>query len=382
MGGVSSAPVLSLNVGSSSIKAALLGDGPRVDLEVDRLGTPEARLQLDGRPAPTSLGEGVVGAFDAVLQAVRDLGRDPVAVAHRVVQGGLRHAAPTRVDEALLTELDALVPYAPLHLPPTLQVLRKALARLPDAVHVACFDTALWRALPDVAQRLPVPAEVHDLGVQRYGFHGLSVQHVLDVLGWGAGAAGSSGGGPSGGGRLVVAHLGSGCSVSALRDGRPLHTSMSFTPSGGLMSRTRSGDLDPHVVLTLLQQHGWSVDRVRGMLDTRAGLAGLAGGDGDVRDLLARRSADPVADLALRSFVRAVAMEIAACTAVLGGLDTLVFTGGIGEHAGPVRAEIRSALAHLGVPPEGAGNGGPVRCLVVPADEQAVLDRQARLVLR
>lgn len=364
--------VLSLNVGSSSLKASLMGDGPRVDLDVDRLGGPGTG--------------GLTDALGAVLQAVRDLGRQPDVVAHRIVHGGLRHAGPAVVDDALLTELDALVPLAPLHMPGGLQALRDARSRLPDATQVACFDTALWRGLPELAQRLPVPADVHELGVQRYGFHGLSVQHVLAALGSGGDTPGgdtsggdTSGGDTASGGRLVVAHLGSGCSVSALRDGRPMHNSMSFTPTGGMLSRTRSGDLDPHVVLHLLEEHGWSTVQVRAALDDRAGLAGLAGGSGkgDVRDLLARRQDDPAADLALRGFVRAVAMEVAACTAVLGGLDTLVFTGGIGENAAPVRHEIRTSLAHLGVTAEGQPDG-PVRCLVVQADEQAVLDRQAR----
>ena len=211
--------------------------------------------------------------------------------------------------------------------------------------HVACFDTAFHRGLPEEARRLPLPDDVAALGVQRYGFHGLSAEHVVATV--------------ADLGRAVVAHLGSGCSVTALAAGRPVHTSMSFTPAGGVVSGTRSGDLDPAIVV-FLTDRGWSLSALRDLLDHRSGLAGLAGGRHDVRDLLAARaSGDADAELALAVFTRSVAMEVAACTAVLGGLDTLVFTGGVGERAAPVRTAVADRLAHLGVQvgPRPAGPG-------------------------
>ena len=366
--------VLALNPGSSSLKAVLRSDAGATRLVVERLGTPDASLlDADGerRPLP---GAEVAAAVAAVLEEVRALGASPVAVAHRVVHGGPERSGPARVDDALLAELERLVPLAPLHLPSGLRAMAAARAALPEALHTASFDTAFWRALPEEARRLPVPDDVAALGVQRYGFHGLSVEHVLDVVGRA--------------GRTVVAHLGSGCSVSAVADGAPVHTTMSFTPTSGVPSGTRSGDLDPQIVLHLLQA-GWSVDRVRRALDSRSGLTGPSGGTADVRDLLAARDHDARAALALDVLVRSVAMAVAACTTVLGGLDTLVLTGGTGEHAGPVRAEICARLRHLGVeldPRAGAPGrldaaGSAVQVLVVPADEELVLDRQARSLL-
>jgi acetate kinase len=297
------------------------------------------------------------------------------AVAHRVVHGGPVHVAPERVDDDLLADLHHLVDFAPLHLPDDLASIEAARARWPDVPHVACFDTSFHATLAPAAHRLPVPDGITAMGVRRYGFHGLSVQHVVDTV--------------PGLGRAVVAHLGGGCSVTAVAGGRSVQTSMSFSPTGGLPSVSRSGDLDPEVLLFLVDR-GWTTADLRGLVDRSSGLAGMSGGLTDVAELTGRAAAgDPDCRLALEVFTTAVATAIAGYTAVLGGLDTLVFTGGIGEHSAPIRDAVTSRLRHLGVavdptaavPGNISHQGAAVRTVVVTADEEGVMDRLARELL-
>jgi acetate kinase len=330
--------VLALNPGSSSLKAAL-------------------RESASSDAVYTKLIERVDSSeLDAALAQVADeLPGTPEAVAHRLVHGGPRHFAPTVIDDAVLADLSAAVPLAPLHLPGALEVIRHARAQWPSVPHVACFDTGFHRDLPAVAQRLPVPSSVAALGVRRYGFHGLSVQSVLLAH-------------PSLG-DAVIAHLGSGCSVTAVgADHRPRHTTMSLTPTGGVLSATRPGDLDPEIPLYLLDHQGFETDQLRDLFNHSSGLAGVADGRHDVRDLLAASDAD--AALALDMFVRDVAMAIAACATTLDDWASLVFTGGIGEHAADIRARIVARLRCNGVD-----------VLVVPADEERVMDLQTRELL-
>jgi acetate kinase len=267
------------------------------------------------------------------------------------------------------------VDFAPLHLPGDLDSIEAALARWPDLPHVACFDTAFHATLSPAAHRLPLPDAVTALGIRRYGFHGLSVQHVVDTV--------------PGLGRAVVAHLGGGCSITAVLDGRSVQTSMSFSPTGGLPSVSRSGDLDPEVLI-FLAERGWSAADLRGLVDRSSGLAGMSGGLTDVAEMTRRAAAaDQDCALALEVFTTAVATTIAGYTAVLGGLDTLVFTGGIGEHSAPVRDAVTGRLGHLGVvvdataasPGDIGAPGAQVRTVVVTADEERVMDRQTRRVL-
>ena len=300
------------------------------------------------------------GGLDAALGAVgaelTGRGLDPAAVSHRVVHGGPRHDEPTIVDDDLLRDLQEAVPLAPLHLPGAIDSMTLARRRWPDVPHVACFDTTFHRTLPEAARRLPVPPELVDLGVRRYGFHGLSVQSVLARH--------------PGLGDVVVAHLGSGCSVTAVdTQGRSRHTTMSMTPTAGMMSSTRTGDLDPEIVLFLIEEHGYPPAAVRQIVDRASGLAGVAVGRRDVRELLA--AADDDAALALQMFVRSAAMAIAACATALDCWDNLVFTGGVGERSEVVRDRI---VHRLHLPPT-------VRVQVVPADEELVLDREARVLL-
>ncbi len=350
--------VLALNPGSRSLKAAVLADGARVWSWHD----------------PTPAGD-VPGALTRIAGALAGAGVPVDAVAHRVVHGGPVHVAPELVDDELLEHLARLVDLAPLHLPGDLAGIAAARSRWPDVPHVACFDTFFHDRLDPAARRLPVPDGVTALGVRRYGFHGLSLQHVVDAV--------------PGLGRGVVAHLGGGCSVTAVTGGRSVATSMSFSPTGGVPSVTRSGDLDPGVLLFLLDR-GWTPTELRHLLDSSSGLAGVAAGRTDVAEITRLADAgDADCRLALEVFGTAVATTAAGYTAVLGGLDTLVFTGGIGEHAAAVRAAVCRRLAYLGVdldpaavaPGDLSRAGARVRTLVVSADEETVMARQARALL-
>jgi acetate kinase len=343
--------VLALNPGSSSLKAALRTPELELSVLVERVGAHDGVIHVTDEDSHPFSGD-IAAAVDAVADIVSQRSLDPDAVAHRVVHGGPRHQEPAVIDDQLVAELREVVPLAPLHLPGALDTIAHARRRWPDATHVACFDTGFHRDLPERSRRLPVPDELADLGIRRYGFHGLSVQSVLlarpDV------------------GNVVVAHLGSGCSVTAVgSDGRPRHTTMSLTPTSGMMSATRAGDLDPEIPLYLIEQHGYTPDALRTLLDRQSGLAGIADGRHDVRDLLA--ADDPAAALALDMFVYSAAMAIASCATTLDGWDTLVFTGGIGEHAADVRGRICARLRLDGV-----------QVAVVAADEERVMDRLVR----
>ena len=310
---------------------------------------------VNGEEQPLPPEEGLRTAIQTVGRILEEGGQVPVAIAHRVVHGGPDHYLPSVVDDRLLGDLQAVVPLAPLHLPAALDSIRRARDIWPGAVHVACFDTGYHHDLPETSIRLPVAAEVARLGIRRYGFHGLSVQSVLLTRPEIADA--------------VVAHLGSGCSVTAVGgDRRPRHTTMSLTPASGMMSSTRAGDLDPEIVLFLLEHHGFTPASLREILDRRSGLYGISGGRRDVRDLLAAH--DPDAKLALEIFAANAAMAIAACATTLENWRWLVFTGGVGEHAGPVRDQICARLRLSGV-----------EVVIVPADEERVMDEMTRDLL-
>jgi acetate kinase len=358
--------ILCLNSGSSSLKFAVyaLGGGEerrRLEGAVERIGLDGARLWLrDGRGAPLEDGPGDFGdhrAALAALPAALERGGSPAldAVGHRVVHGGPDHTAPVRVDAALIAELRTLSRFAPLHVPSAIEAVEAVSQRYPELPQVACFDTAFHRRMPEVAQRLPLPRALWDEGLRRYGFHGLSYEYVLAELG------------DEPPGRAIIAHLGNGASLAAVRDGRPVDTTMGFTPTGGLVMGTRSGDLDPGVLLYLLREKAYDVERLERLVDREAGLLGVSGSTSDMKALLEMRETDTRAAQAVEMFCYAVRKHIGALAAVLGGLDVLVFTGGIGERAPAVRDEICRGLEHLGT---------DVR--VIPTNEDLMIARHTR----
>jgi acetate kinase len=378
---VSAQRVLCVNAGSSSLRVTLAeraADGSLREVAratVERIGG-ESLIADDAGERPVSAPDHAA-ALDRVLELAA-MGGTPAAIGHRLVHGGPSHDGPALLDGATLAELDRWRPLAPLHLPIALELVATTGARFPGVPQVGCFDTAFGSALPNTARRLPIPAALDEAGLHRYGFHGLSYESVLDRLG--ADALG----------RAVLAHLGAGASLAAVVDGRPVHTTMGLTPSGGTVMATRPGDLDPGLLVYLVEQ-GMDGVALRRLVDHESGLAGISGGTGDMRELLVEREHVAAAALAVEIFCRSAAMHAAACTAVLGGLDSLVFTGGIGEHSPVVRAEVCQRLEHLGVQldPErnerGAGvisaSESVVTVHAVPSDEESVIARETASVV-
>lgn len=353
--------VLALNAGSSTVKYALYRMGPGLEKELAK-GT----LETGGTTASD--------IFDDVRQKVEPHGV-PSLVGHRMVHGGAHFTAPVRVDEPVLDELERLRSLAPLHLPPALDLMRHALSRYVDARHVACFDTAFHRTLPAVARRFALPEELYDAGVRRYGFHGLSYEYILSVLG--------SPPPP----RLIVAHLGSGASLCAIKAGCSLDTSMAFTPAGGIPMGTRSGDLDPGILIYLMRERGYEADQLEQLVNHESGLLGLTG-SADMSALLSRATAaDPRALTAIELFAYAIKKQIGAYVAALGGVDCLVFTGGIGEHAPLIRELAVGGLGSLGIELDVTLNAqnavtisrhhSPCRIRVIPTNEDLVIARAA-----
>jgi acetate kinase len=379
--------VLCLNAGSSSVKFALfrVTDGSEESLasgDVQRIGTPSAQATLKSaghtreRACPNATADSALEAVFQLLEAEHL----PAAsiVGHRVVHGGRAHLSPARVDATLLASLKALVPLAPLHMPGAITGIEAALARLPSVPQVACFDTSFHAALPEHAARLPIPARFHDEGVRRFGFHGLSYEYVLSALPKPL---------PE---RIIVAHLGSGASLCAIRDGRSVDTTMGFTPGGGILMGTRSGDLDPGLLFYLLREKGYSADTLETLLERESGLLGV-GGSSDLRILTEKRQRDEHAQLALTMLGYAIRKVIGAYFAVLGGLDLLVFTGGIGEHSPLIREGACRGLDALGISldePRNEANERSIHAatscpiLVVAADEDRMIARHARAVVR
>ena len=362
-----SGSVLTLNRGSSSIKFALftLSSSPR---ELSRGTVADGALE---------------DPFDHVMQRVAaGVSQHPLAaVGHRIVHGGLAFREPQAVTEAVIAALKALVHLAPNHLPDEIALIEAVRRREPGIEQIVCFDTAFHAGLPDVARRLPVAAEYAARGVQRYGFHGLSYTFLMDEL-W------RRGGAPR---RVVLAHLGSGSSLAAVCDGRSIDTTMGFTPIGGVVMSTRTGDLDPGVYTAIARLRGFDADQLEEELSRRSGLAALANGVTDMRELLAREATDASCRLAVAVYAYEIKKRVGAFAAALGGLDALVFSGGIGEHAAVVRARICEGLDFLGVALDPDANaahafvisrpGSPVAVHVIAADEEIVIAQAAHRLL-
>ena len=380
-----------INAGSSSLKFSVYaGDRRLLDGQVDGIGVRPAAKARDAEGvalAPPDLGAvpptTPADALIAIMPWLNDRlgGRRFAALGHRVVHGGPNHAAPCLVTPALLAELDSLSPLAPLHQPHNLAPIRAAMERAPDLPQVACFDTAFHRTIPEVAQVFALPQEMAARGIRRYGFHGLSYDYIASVLPRVAPDIAH--------GRLVVAHLGNGASLCALRDGRSMATTMGFSALDGLPMGTRCGQLDPAVVLHLLTTEGMDIATVEALLYRKSGMLGLSGVSSDFRELLA--SDEPRARFAIEVFVHQVARNIASLAGALGGIDGIVFTAGVGENAAPIRAAICAACAWLGVELDTVANhargpritvpGSRVAAYVIPTEENLMIARQTRALL-
>ncbi len=379
--------VLTLNGGSSSIRFAVYeaGIAPRLRLsgQIDRIGSSGAtlRAKIPGLPPapPRRVGAGNHRAATSYL--LRWLEAQPVfasvvAVGHRIVQGGA-HAEPEAVTPRLGRELRRLAPYDPEHLPRELDLIAAVAQRHPRLLQVACFDTAFHRGMPRVAKLLPLPRRFAARGVERRGFHGLSFTYLQEELARLDPAAAR--------GRVILAHLGSGASLAALHRGRSIDTSMGFTPAAGLVMGTRTGDLDPGLVYFLARTERMTAAQFQRMVYHESGLLGVSGTSSDVRDLLAREAGDPRAADALDLFCYQARKWIGAYTAALGGLDALVFAGGIGENAPVIRARICRGLGCLGIEldrsrnarsaPRISKDSGRVAVRVIHTDEELMIAR-------
>jgi acetate kinase len=387
--------ILVLNAGSSSLKFSVFLDGeppqPLVRGQLEGLFTRPRLVARDqaGRPAgeqewPAGTQLGHAGAIDFLFAWGRGGalgGHRIVAAGHRVVHGGLKFTRPVRVDPDVLAALEAFVPLAPLHQPHNLAAIRAIVQRAPELPQVACFDTSFHRTQPPVAQTFALPRRYAEEGVLRYGFHGLSYEYVASALpGIDARAAA---------GRTVVAHLGNGASMCALRGGRSVASTMGFTAVDGLPMGTRCGALDPGVLLYLMDRHGLDARALEKLIYQQSGLLGVSGISSDMRTLL--ESPDRRAAEAVDLFVYRIGRELGSLAAALGGLDALVFTGGIGENAATVRARVCRDAAWLGVELDAAANdaGGPrisrpgsrVSAWVVPTNEELMIARHTRRLL-
>jgi acetate kinase len=386
--------VLTINGGSSSIRFAVFGSNGKIARrlhgKIERIGLPNARFSVSEREgdAPT-LRDVAVPDHRAAIDCLMDwLETHPVmgsldAVGHRIVNG-MSHTAPERITPALLAELRAIRPFDPEHLPSEIAFIEAIAARHPALVQVACFDTAFHRDMPAVAKCLAIPHRFADRGVERYGFHGLSYEYLLGELRELGDAAAADG-------RVILAHLGNGASLAAVLSGKSIDTTMAFTPAAGIVMSTRSGDLDPGLVFYLAEKEGMSAAQFNNMVNHESGLLGISGTSSDVRDLLAREAADSRAALALAVFCQSVKKAIGALAGALGGLDVLVFSGGIGENAAPLRARICAGLGFLGIEVDADRNrahaplisaaSARVRVRVLATDEELMVARQTlRLV--
>jgi acetate kinase len=386
--------VLAVNAGSSSLKCAVFARGndpQRVGwARVERIGHGPTFQAAHDAAAPTTRDAPEAADHAAALQGVlnwlaqQHWLEELSAVGHRVVHGGPTHWRPERVTPELIADLRRLSPLDPDHLPGEIALLEACCQRLPKVPQVACFDTAFHHDLPRVAQLLPVPRTYLDEGVRRYGFHGLSYQYLLCELERIAGPAAAHG-------RVILAHLGSGASLAAVRDGRCLDTTMAFTPTAGVMMGTRCGDIDPGLLIYLLREKGLSTEQLDTLVNKQSGLLGVSSTSNDVRDLLARRTSDHRAAEALELFCYQIRKTIGAYAAVLGGVDTLVFSAGIGENVAEIRAAITTGLDFLGVSIDPQRNRehaaiispdeSRVAVRVIKTDEERLLVRETQHLL-
>jgi len=382
--------ILSLNSGSSSLKFALYRLAVNAETllaagAVERIGLPDGHLWI--RDADKKVLTDIQRDFpdhstavQAAFTALQQLHLPPpAAVGHRLVHGGPEHVAPERVTPEIMTALRQLVAFAPLHLPSEIQGIEAVAARFPALPQAVCFDTAFHRRMPELAQRFPLPRALWDEGLRRYGFHGLSYEYIVERLG------------SATRGRVIIAHLGNGVSLAAVRDGHPLETTMGFSPTGGCMMGTRSGDLDPGILLYLMDEKHYDARQLEQLVNHEAGLLGVSGISSDMKTLLEKRDREATAAQAVEMFCYHLRKHLGALTAVLGGLDTLVFTGGIGERAAPVRWEACQGLEYLGIqldPQKNLVHAGsistahsPCTVRIIPTNEDLMITRHTRALI-
>ena len=356
---------LAINAGSSSVKCALF------TFEAEPRALRRETIDAAGSSSAPRL-------FDWIDAHVP---RDSLqAIGHRIVHGGPDHVQPQVVTDTLLHDLETLIPFAPNHLPDAIALMQSIGDRQPQVPQVACFDTAFHAALPERTRYLPIPRAYAEQGLRRYGFHGLSYEFLVRELERIAGPEAASG-------KVILAHLGNGSSLAALGNRRSLDTTMGFTPIGGVVMSTRSGDLDPGVVTYLARRDGLTPEQVEHLLSHESGLLGLSGVSGDMRVLLEREPHDARCRLAVDVFVYSVTTAIGALAAGLGGLETLVFAGGIGEHAPVLRARICNGLEFIGIQLEASRNDANAAVIssthsrvavrVIPTDEEITIARAA-----
>ncbi|TVQ85715.1 MAG: acetate/propionate family kinase [Chromatiaceae bacterium] len=388
--------ILTLNAGSSSIKFALysVADGDLVLTakgQVEGIGTAPRFLAkaADGTRLaesywePVEAGFGHARALRQIWHWLVETAADEriIAVGHRVAHGGERYADPVLIDPKVTEDLAALIPLVPLHQPNNLAAIRAVATDLPDLPQVACFDTGFHRGRPLVSEQFALPRALLDRGLKRYGFHGLSYEFIVAQLRELAPDLAT--------GRVVVAHLGSGCSMSALRDGRSIETTMSFSALDGLPMGTRCGTLDPGVLLYLMREDGLGVNDLERLLYQESGLLGLSGISNDLRDLKA--STAPTAAAAIDYFIYRIGQHLGALCATIGGLDALIFTAGIGENDPDTRARICANAAWLGIAIDAAANARGDGCIsppgqtpsvwVIPTDEERMIARHTLAVV-
>jgi acetate kinase len=380
--------VLTINGGSSSIRFAFYDAADPstklLDGKIDRIGLSDTTLTVDevknGAKSQTKSRLDAANHQSAADYLMHWLASQPLfatigAVGHRVVHG-MKHSNPERVTPELLAELKRITPYDPEHLPREIELIETVRREHPDLPQVACFDTAFHRTMPRVATIIPIPRRYESRGVQRYGFHGLSYTYLMAELGRRGDAAAARG-------RVILAHLGNGASLAAVRDGKCIDTSMGFTPTSGLVMSTRSGDLDPGVMSFLASTESMDVAAYQKMVSHESGLFGVSETSSDIRDLLAREADDVRAAEAVALFCYQVKKWIGSFAAALGGVDTLVFAGGIGENAVSIRARICDGLEFLGIHLHKTRNAqssglvstdaGAVAVRVIRTDEESVI---------
>lgn len=388
--------ILTINSGSSSVKLALYHMGPSEMLmlsgKIDRIGLPGSHLEMkDADGKVMTKRELSLPNHETALKALLDWLQDHIrrqrldAVGHRLVHGGVKYTYPQRVTPELLASLKELIPLAPGHLPQEVRTIEAVQQLYPALKQVACFDTAFHRQMPDLAQMYALPSYLQDKGVIRYGFHGLSCEYLTRELRRQAGPEAADS-------RLVIAHLGNGASMTAVRHGKSVDTTMGFTPAGGLVMSTRSGDLDPGVLVYLLEQEGVRPSALNELVNRKSGLLGVSRISSDMKDLLDKEKEEPQAAAAVNLFCYQAKKFLAALTATLGGLDTLIFSAGVGENAPAVRWRICRGMEFLGIHLDSSRNDAnapiisqeysPCIVRVMRTDEDLIIARHTNDLIR